>query len=116
METLEYKQESKVPILVLPLIYFPNIFILCVCLLGLHVCMCTICISDASGGQRKAADLLKLELRMIVSHHVGSGNQTWVICVSNESSTTEPSSQTLSLIFIVKLVSSVHPSSPASLW
>lgn len=41
------------------------------------------CIEHGSGadrGQERVLDLLDLELRMIVSHHVGAGSQTWVLC------------------------------------
>lgn len=63
METLEYKGEPKVSVLALSLIiFFSDLFILCLSLLGPHVCMGTICIPGASGGQRKALDPLKLEL------------------------------------------------------
>ena len=48
---------------------------LCVCVLCLHVRMCTICVLGACGGQ-KAPDLLQLELRKVVSRCVGSGTQT----------------------------------------
>lgn len=64
-------------------------------MLGPHICMGTIGIPGGSGGQKKAPDPLKLELWMIVSHHVDAGNQTWVLCMSNKYSTTEPSSQPL---------------------
>jgi hypothetical protein len=32
------------------------------------------------------SDSLELELKMIVSHHVGAGNQTQVFCKSNKCS------------------------------
>lgn len=49
-------------------------------MLGPHICMGTIGIPGGSGGQKKAPDPLKLELWMIVSHHVDAGNQSWVLC------------------------------------
>lgn len=44
--------------------------------------VCT-CVPGALGGQR-ASGLLVLELLMIVSLHIGSGKQTWVLCESNQ--------------------------------
>lgn len=35
------------------------------------------------GGQNEILDLLKLELRMVVSHSVDAGNGTWVLCQRN---------------------------------
>ena len=34
--------------------------------------------------RRRVWDLLGLELQMVVSHHVGSGNWMWVLCKSNK--------------------------------
>lgn len=42
---------------------------------GLHVCLCIRHLSGALGGQKRALDPLKLELQMVVSCHVGAGNQ-----------------------------------------
>jgi hypothetical protein len=53
--------------------------------------MCTPCVLSALGGQREASDLLELELQMVVSDHVGAGNQTWVFY--ENLSTSEPSLQ-----------------------
>jgi hypothetical protein len=36
-------------------------------------------------GQKRTSDLLKLELEMVWGHHVGAGNQTWVIWKSSKS-------------------------------
>lgn len=36
------------------------------------------------GGQKRALDGLKLVLQVVVSHFVGSGNQTWVFCKSGK--------------------------------
>lgn len=47
----------------------------------MYVCMmCTTCILGAHEGQKRTMDVLSLELRMAVSHHVGSGDQPQV-CV-----------------------------------
>lgn len=42
------------------------------------VCMYTTCVLDASEGQKRASDLLELEVHVVLSHHVGAGNQTQV--------------------------------------
>jgi hypothetical protein len=33
---------------------------------------------SAGGGQEKALDPLELELQIVVSHHMGAENQTWI--------------------------------------
>ena len=48
--------------------------ILCMHVFGLHVCMCTMCMPGAHGGQKRALDLLELQLWMLESHHVGVTN------------------------------------------
>ena len=55
------------------------IAILGVWLFFLHVCLCTVCMPDAHGGQRRALDLLKLELQMVVNHCVGARNKTQIL-------------------------------------
>jgi hypothetical protein len=47
----------------------------------LHACLCIICTGEALRGQKKALDLLELELKMVVSCPVGTGNQTWVLTI-----------------------------------
>lgn len=42
----------------------------------LHVYLCTTCGPGAQGTQKRASDRLKLKLQMVVTHHVGAGNQT----------------------------------------
>ena len=37
-------------------------------------------------GQKRVLDPLELELNVIVSHHSGAGNGTWVLCKSKCSS------------------------------
>lgn len=48
------------------------IFISCVYILSLHVCMCTMCVPGVDGGQNMVLDFLKLKLQAVVSYHVGS--------------------------------------------
>jgi hypothetical protein len=38
------------------------------------------CVSGTHRGKRRTLDPLGLELQVVVSHHVGSGNQTQVLC------------------------------------
>ena len=60
--------------------------ILCICVFCLRVCMClTVC---AWCPQRSEEDYnpLELVLWMVVCHHVGSGNQTLVLCKSSQCS------------------------------
>lgn len=40
----------------------------------LHLCMGTACVPGAHEDQKRA----EVELHMVVSNHMGSGNQTWV--------------------------------------
>lgn len=44
----------------------------------LHICSCTMCVPGANRGQKK--DWLLWELGLVVSHHMGVENQTWVLC------------------------------------
>lgn len=39
-----------------------------------HVKLCTICMPDAWGGRKMVLESLGLELNMVVSHDIGSGN------------------------------------------
>lgn len=48
----------------------------------LHLCMGTACVPGAHEDQKRA----EVELHMVVSNHMGSGNQTWVFCGSNKCS------------------------------
>lgn len=43
----------------------------------IHECLCT---------QKRASDLLKLELQMIVNGHVDAGNRTQIFCKSSQCS------------------------------
>lgn len=52
----------------------------------LHVCLCTMFMAGACGGQKRPVRVLdhkELELQTIVSYHAGSGNWTWVFCKNN---------------------------------
>jgi hypothetical protein len=42
-----------------------------VCMGILSTCLCTMCVPDDHGGQKKALGPLVLELKMVVSHHIG---------------------------------------------
>jgi hypothetical protein len=52
----------------------PGCFYLCIGVFCLHVCMCTMCMPGACD-QKKVPDPLELELWMVVSHHLSSGNK-----------------------------------------
>jgi hypothetical protein len=52
------------------------LFVLCVWVFCLHVCLCPTCMAGVCEGQKRALDPLKLELQMLVNHYVGAGNQT----------------------------------------
>lgn len=41
---------------------------------GLHVCLCTACMSGIHAGQKRGSDLLEWGLEVVMSHHVGSGS------------------------------------------
>ena len=42
--------------------------------------------SDVQGWQKRALDPLELKTQMVVSHHVGAGDQTQVLCKSSKDS------------------------------
>jgi hypothetical protein len=42
----------------------------------LHVCLCTVYMSGALGGGKRALDPLEVELWTVVRYHVGVGNIT----------------------------------------
>lgn len=68
------------------------IFILCVSVFSLHVCMHTRGLSSSRGGQKRGSDLLELELYMAMSHTLwvlATEPRTFARAVS--ASTTEPS-------------------------
>lgn len=50
----------------------------------LHVCMCTICISGAHGGQKRALNPQEISFQIVVSHHVNVGNQIPIMWESSQ--------------------------------
>lgn len=48
------------------------------CFFSLDVCV--LCVPSTSRGQRRTLDLIELELWIVVSHCVGTGNQDWILC------------------------------------
>jgi hypothetical protein len=44
--------------------------------LCLHICLCTMYMSSALGGQKCVSEPLELELQMAMHCHMASGNQT----------------------------------------
>lgn len=48
----------------------------------LHVCVCTICVPSARGGQKNVPNPLDLELEVCVS----AGNWTQILCKISQSS------------------------------
>jgi hypothetical protein len=44
--------------------------------------VCTLCACSAHKGQKRASDHLKLEMQMVVRHHVGTSHRTQVQWVS----------------------------------
>ena len=51
-----------------------------------YVCMCPMHMFGGLRGQKKAWDSLELELQMLVSCHVGAGNQTWILWKNSQCS------------------------------
>lgn len=54
------------------------------CMGDFHLCMSAPFVCSAGGGQKRALDLLGLELRLIVSHSVSAGNQTPILWKSSQ--------------------------------
>ena len=68
--------EGKTPSLTLMTFFFDLFtFIHCLWVFYLHVYLCTMCVLDALMPEEGVGSL-ELELQMIVSHHMGAGNQT----------------------------------------
>lgn len=44
-----------------------------------YVSKCFVCMCGAHGGQKGTSDSLELELQIVVSHHMCTGNQIWVL-------------------------------------
>lgn len=47
---------------------------------ALHVCQCITCIPGAHRGQKRASDLLQLELWTVVNHLRGARNKPEFLC------------------------------------
>lgn len=45
----------------------------------LYVCLCTMCVTGAPGGQEATSDPLELKLHMFMNHHGGAGNRTQIL-------------------------------------
>ena len=56
-----------------------HLYVVCEGVSCLYECVGTMCVPGACGGRRRAMGLLELELRVVVSLHVGAGNPTWVL-------------------------------------
>ena len=50
----------------------------------LPVSLCTTCMSDVCGGQKRVSDPVELALQMVMSCPVGAGKKTLVLCKSNK--------------------------------
>lgn len=61
------------------------IFILCIGIFFLHVCMCTVSVPGAQGGQKKLLNALELQPQVSVSH-VDARNQTLGLCKNTKCS------------------------------
>lgn len=51
----------------------------------LSVWLCTMYVFGVQGDQKKVLNPVELDLQVVVSHHVGSGTQTWVLCKNKHS-------------------------------
>lgn len=69
----------------------------------LHVCKCITCVPGACADQKRASELLKVELQATVNYYASAGNQTGVRCRAEVLLTTKPSLQT-SPMAILKLI------------
>lgn len=54
------------------------------CFVLLHVYMCAIWVSDASGGQKRVLDSLELKSQRIVGHYMAAGNWTGIFCKNSQ--------------------------------
>lgn len=57
---------------------------LCLWVFCLYICLYTRCISGIHGGHKRALNPQGLALWMVVGHHAGTGNGTWVLCKANK--------------------------------
>jgi hypothetical protein len=69
--TIKKKKRTKTKIIICVFACLP------VCM---YVCMCTVCVSGASGAQERILDPLELEAQTVGSYHVGAGKQIWLLC------------------------------------
>lgn len=53
------------------------------CVYHTHTSMC---MPSSLEGQKKALGFLELELQIVMGHHVGAKNHTWVFCKSRQCS------------------------------
>jgi hypothetical protein len=58
---------------------------MCMCIWPARV-VCATHVCSAYGGQKTACAALDLELKMVVSCHVGAGKRTWILWKSSQSS------------------------------
>ena len=56
----------------------------------LPICMSVPSECSTHEGQKMTSDSLQLELQAVVSHHVGAGNQTQVLCLKETTTKTNP--------------------------
>ena len=63
---------------ILRLIYFVGRSVLPACMY-----VRTMCVPGTHRAQKNVLDPLEVELQMVLSHYVGVGNQTWVLCKGN---------------------------------
>lgn len=63
----------------------------------LFVCLCTRFVSRASGDQKRALDLLELELLAVMSHNMALGTKSWssqkIISTFNQSHFSRPTDE-----------------------
>lgn len=65
----------------------------------LYGCLSTMCLPSVQGNQNSLSDPLKLEWQTVVTHHMGSGNQTWVLWKNSQWSELLSHLSSLSLLF-----------------
>lgn len=49
--------------------FISHVFVFVFCL---YMCLCSICVPDAHGREKRVSDVIKLELQVIVSHYVNA--------------------------------------------
>lgn len=63
-----------------------HIYIVCPRMCCLHLCLCAICVLAALRCQKRASNLLKLELQVVMTHCMGVENPTQVLFEGNQCS------------------------------